>query len=153
LSIVVVPASTAATPPGTATTPAPMDKARFRKLLDYRRSLYVPPPERSLSDFVDERVNALMTQETVTPQANAELAKAIAAEEQRRKDEEAARQTLIASIDKVLSKFTREHPEEARSVYEAYLPEVEQQARQAVFFQAEFEMVKEILDRLSKSKK
>jgi hypothetical protein len=84
---VVTPSSTAVTPPSTQTAPPPMDKAGFKKLIEFRRTLLVVTPERPFSSVVAERFQALvMTSGEITPQARADLSKALAAEDQRRKD-------------------------------------------------------------------
>jgi hypothetical protein len=127
-----------------------MDKTGFRKLIGFRRSLLVLPPERPFSDFVAERFQVLVMSGEVTPQAKAELSKALAAEDQRRKDLEVERKAFLEYSNIAITEFQREHPAEALSVLEAYLKELEHLSLQAKVFAEETKMVKERIEELNK---
>jgi hypothetical protein len=148
---VVTPSSTAVTPPSTQTAPPPMDKAGFKKLIEFRRTLLVVTPERPFSSVVAERFQALvMTSGEITPQARADLSKALAAEDQRRKDLDVERKAFLEYSNVAINEFQREHPAEALSVLEAYLKELDLLALQAKVFADETKMVKERIDELKK---
>jgi len=142
---------TVVTPTSTQTGPPQMDKAGFRKLIEFRRSLLVVPPERPLSSFIAERFQTLvLLSGEVTPQARADLLKAVTDEGQRRKELEDQRTQFLDYSIVAINEFQREHPEEALSVLEAYLKELDQLTLQAKVFADETKMVKARIDDLNK---
>lgn len=67
----------------------------------------------------------------------AEAAKGITTEDQRRKDAAAAKITLLAAIEDLISKFQGEHPKDALLVWEDYLKALEENKPQVDFIEAE----------------
>jgi hypothetical protein len=141
-SLIVVP------PPSPEARVQPMDKAEFKRLIDFRRSLLLAPPERPLSAFSAERIRAVLKSPKPTPQQLADVSKAIAAETQRRADAEAARHVLVEQVNQLIADFEREHRADALLVWEGYHKELEQLNPTVAAFEAEKKMAEDKVNNL-----
>ena len=158
-SIVVAPPSTAVTPPSTAVTlpatdarPVSLDKTEFKRLIDLRRKLSLIPTESPSSALVTQRFKALLQSPEATPEAMAELSKAVSAEQQRRTEAAATRKAILGDIQVAVSQFESENREQALEVYEGYLKELQQHDALADAINAEIATTKKRITALKGSK-
>jgi hypothetical protein len=143
---------TVVTSPNAEARPQPLDKTYFNRLIELRWYLRLTSKGGEASAQADARLNTLLkSPKLFTQQAVNDLAKGIAADDQRRKEEEAAQEVLRGLIHDRILEFQTAHPEDALAVLKDRLKALEKAREPLAALDEEIETVRASISGLTPS--